>query len=344
MASLGPKCYHSGVYPMEADLVSVPAPSRTVSLRLSVTDRCQMRCTYCMPAEGIEKIQRQDVLSFEEIIRFVRAVKSRFMISKVHITGGEPLARSGIVDLVAKLADEGLPDLALTTNGQLLADMARDLRRAGLRRVNISLDSLDEATYRAVTRNGHLQPVLDGLEAALRHGLNPVKLNTVVLKGLNDHEVVDMARFGLARGCPVRFLELMPIGCAASACDGLFVPSRIVRSALEKVLQLRRLPHQPGASSRNFLALDRGGQRGIVGFISPNTEPFCQGCNRLRLTSEGRLISCLARGRGPRIRSCLRDHSVIDRRRLLEIIEQQVAGKCGRAGYDTPRFMAAVGG
>ncbi|NIA22096.1 MAG: GTP 3',8-cyclase MoaA [Anaerolineaceae bacterium] len=323
--------------------MSVPALSRTVSLRLSVTDRCQMRCAYCMPAGGIEKIQRQDVLSFEEIVRFVRAVRSRFAVSKVHITGGEPLARSGIVDLVAKLANLGLEDLALTTNGQLLADMAGDLRRAGLRRVNVSLDSLDEATYRAVTRNGRLQPVLEGIEAALRHGLNPVKLNTVVLKGLNDHEVVDMARFGLACGCPVRFLELMPIGCAA-VFDDLFVPSRIVRSGLERVLQLRRLPHQPGASSRNFLAVDREGQQGIVGFISPNTEPFCQGCNRLRLTSEGRLISCLARGRGPRIRSCLRGHSGLQRRRLVEIIEQQVAGKCDRAGYDTPRFMAAVGG
>ncbi|NIA22343.1 MAG: radical SAM protein, partial [Anaerolineaceae bacterium] len=250
-----------------------------------------MRCVYCMPPEGIEKIQRRDILSFKEVVRFVRVVRSRFAVSKVHITGGEPLARSGIVDLLAKLVDLGLEDLALTTNGQLLADLAPDLKRAGLQRVNLSLDSLDEGTYRTITRNGHLPPVLKGLEAALRHGLSPVKLNTVVLAGLNDHEVVDMVRFAIAHGCQIRFLELMPIGCAASACDGLFVSNRILRNRIEDVLSLRPLPRQPGASSRNFLAVDRRGRQTVVGFISPNSEPFCGDCNRLRLTSEGRLIS-----------------------------------------------------
>ena len=298
-----------------------------------------------MPPDGIKKIERRDVLSFEEMLRFIRGVKSQFTLSKVHITGGEPLIRSGIVGFVEELANEGLPDLAMTTNGQRLADMAADLKRAGLQRVNISLDSLRADRYQTLTRTGRLSPVLRGIDAAITHGLSPVKINSVILKGVNDDEVVDIARFALEHGCQVRFLELMPIGCAAApAYADRFVDSLTVRRRLEEVLQLRPLPRRPGVSSRSFVAKDPQGRQGIVGFISPNTSPFCGDCNRLRLTSEGRLIACLARGTGPRIRDLLRDQSAAARQQLVELIEQHLAAKCGRAGYDTPRFMAAVGG
>ncbi len=315
-----------------------------LSLRVSVTDRCQLRCSYCMPADGVAKRPPGETVRFEEIIRFVRAAKSGFGLSKVHITGGEPLVRTGIVELVRLLAQENIPDLALTTNGQMLAGMAGKLKRAGLNRINLSLDSLNDETFRKLTGGGRLYQSLSGIRASLDHNLRPLKLNTVVLRGINDHEVASIARFGLARTYHVRFLELMPIGCAKDTFDDHFVSSVEVRARLQNCLDLQPLPHEPGQSSRTFLASDRHGRSGIIGFISPTSHPFCSECRRMRLTSSGRLICCLARGSGANIRHLLQNDSTAAAENIQLAISQQLSQKPAIRQFQTPAPMVAVGG
>ncbi len=318
--------------------------ANSLSLRISITDRCQLRCRYCMPPEGVPKKDHRDILSFEEIVRFVRTLKTGFGISKVRITGGEPLVRPGIVELVRLLSREGIADLALTTNGQKLAQLAGDLKRAHLQRVNISLDSLDEKTFWKLTGQGRLQRSLEGIKAALHHGLKPLKINMVVLRGINDHEVTSLARFGLDLGCQVRFLELMPIGCAKETFDELFVPALEIRHRLENCFSLKEITSGPSQSSRNFQALDRLGRRGILGLISPTTQPFCQGCKRVRLTSTGQLISCLARGCGPNVRNLLQKDAPSTARTLQRLVGEQLCRKRSDRKFHTLSPMVSVGG
>ncbi len=315
-----------------------------ISLRISVTDRCQLRCLYCMPSEGVPICDHRDILRFEQIVRFVRVVKSRFGLSKVHITGGEPLVRPGIVELVAMLAAEDIGDLAMTTNAQHLGRLAGPLRKAGLHRLNVSLDTLNDQTFASLTRGGRVPPVLEGIQAALDEGLSPVKLNTVVLRGYNDGEVVDLAVWAIDHGCLVRFLELMPIGCAKSVFENLFVPASEIRRSLEKSFALAPLDYHPGESTRYFLASDSHRRRGKIGFITPQTDPFCGGCRRLRLTSTGTVISCLAKGHGLDIRAVLRDGSQSAEKTLGDILGAELDSKGIRCGFDTGRAMVTVGG
>lgn len=317
---------------------------RPISPRLSITDRCQLHCLYCMPPYGVRKLSLPKVLGFEEIIRFVRMVKRRFGVSKVHITGGEPLLRPGVTDFVAMVACENIADLALTTNGQLLGTLALSLKRVGLHRVNISLDSLNTETFRWLTRGGELHHTLAGIEAALHCGLDPVKLNVAVLRNVNSHELVDIARFGLERGCEVRFLELMPIGPAAERFGDFFVPSGEVLTKLGEAFDLHPAPAQSSSSSRNYMARDSQGRRGIIGFISSQTAPFCHDCRRLRLTATGQLIGCLARGEGPNIRPFLRDDDSCDREPLVEAIHNTLRLKRNAGRFSTRELMAKVGG
>lgn len=317
---------------------------RSVSLRISVTDRCQLRCIYCMPLEGVPKLPHGDILSFEEIVRFVRAMQAGFDLLKVHITGGEPLVRQGITQLVAGLAALRIPDLVLTTNGQLLGGSALDLKHAGLQRITISLDSLNHQTYQTITRGGDLKMTLAGIKGALQAGFAPVKINVVVMRGLNDNEVADIAHFGLTQGCQVRFLELMPIGCAkAQFCDR-FVSSAEVRQRLESSFRLTPLEHDARRSSRNFLAVGRQGVSGMIGLISSKSQPFCAGCTRLRLTSTGQLIACLAHDESMATREFLQTDTPQAARALQELALRQVDGKCSRTVFDTERAMASVGG
>ncbi len=315
-----------------------------ISLRISVTDRCQLRCLYCMPPEGVPKRDHQDILRFEEIVRFVRVLKSHYELSKVHITGGEPLVRPGIVKLVEMLATEGVEDLALTTNGQCLGPMARDLKLAGLDRVNISLDSLDEKTYALLTRGGQLKCTLEGIQAALREGFSPVKLNTVVLRGRNDAEVTNMTHWAIEHHCRIRFLELMPIGCAKENFQNWFVPASEVRTRLERLFTLTAFAHRAGRSSRNFLACDSHGLQGVIGFISPQSEPFCRECRRVRLTSTGQLIACLARGRDLDVRDLLQGDAQHIERAVDKILDSKLAPNRVHNEFDTNRTMASVGG
>lgn len=321
-----------------------PQHRRAVSLRISITDRCQLRCVYCMPLEGVPKLPPGDILSFEEIVRFVRAMQAGFDLLKVHITGGEPLVRKGITQLVASLAALRIPDLALTTNGQLLAGKALDLKHAGLQRVTISLDSITNKTYQTITRGGDLQRTLDGIKGALQAGLAPVKINVVVMRGLNDNEVTDIAQFGLAQGCHVRFLELMPIGCAKAQFHNRFVSSAEVHRRLAVSFRLTAMDHDTRRSSRNFLAVGRQGASGTIGLIASKSHPFCAGCTRLRLTSTGQLIACLAHDASLAIREFLQADTPQAVQALQKLALRQIDGKCSRTVFDTERAMASVGG
>lgn len=309
-----------------------------------MTDRCSLRCVYCKPAEGWPLAPRRDVLRFEEMVHVARALDRHLGLMGVRLTGGDPLQRADFVELVRMLALEGVPDLALTTNGQQLAPMAAALKAAGLRRVNISLDTLRPETFRTLTQGGNLQVTLEGIDAALQAGLAPVKLNVTVLRNVNDREVVDLARFGLERGCQVRFLELMPIGPAARRHAAWFVPAREVRARLRTAFDLAPLPPESGATSRNVAARDRAGLSGVLGLVAPITAPFCAGCRRLRLTATGRLLGCLARPEGTDLRPLLRGPGPASDTQLAAEARQAVAVKHRGRRFTDQTVMAAVGG
>ncbi len=265
---------------------------RTVrSLRLSVTDRCNLRCLYCMPGGRIAWLGRDLILSFEEIVKIVRLL-ARLGVREVRLTGGEPLLRQNLADLVGMLAAvDGIEHLALTTNGLLLAEMAGPLIRAGVRRFNVHVDSLDRETFERASRRSALGRVEEGLETLLRLGAVPVKINVVLMRGINDHEVLAFA--DLARRGPfkVRFIELMPIGDGERFEADRLVPGREVRARIEAAWPLVPAGRErPAAPARIFRFADGAGD---IGFINPVTEPFCRSCDRIRLTADGMLRNCL---------------------------------------------------
>ncbi len=322
--------------------MTAPTPS-TLALRISVTDKCQLRCIYCLPPEGVELLPHDDVLRFEEIVRFARAMTGAYDAVKVRLTGGEPLIRRDVVELVRMLAEIGPADLALTTNGQRLAEMADGLKRAGLRRVNVSLDSLREDTYAQFTRNGELSRTLAGIDAAVAAGLMPVKLNTNVARGVNSDEVGDLVRFAMDRGCEIRFLEMMPIGPAAELSRQWFVPSAEVLAALAEDFTVESAPTSRGSAARNYTVTDADGRTGTIGVISSCSEPFCAECDRLRLTSAGELIGCLALGKGVDIRPLLRGGEA-DEAKLQAAAATALGSKRDDLDFPTHRNMAGVGG
>ncbi|MFN3763563.1 MAG: GTP 3',8-cyclase MoaA, partial [Anaerolineae bacterium] len=285
-------------------------------LRVSVTDRCNLRCVYCMPEEGVTKFAHQDILRNEEIVRIVRiAVETGFV--HIRLTGGEPLVRQGIVDLVAELARiPGLDDLSMTTNGILLRQYAEPLARAGLRRINLSLDTLRPERFRQITRWGNLEDVLAGREAALAAGLRPVKINMVVVRGLNDDEVVDMARKTLEPDWHVRFIEVMPLGAGVHWSGDGVVSAAEIRARIEEALgPLTPVHGEIGIGPARYYRLP--GAAGTVGFISAVTEHFCHFCNRLRLTSDGRLLPCLLSSATIDLRTPLRNGATDEELRAL---------------------------
>ena len=263
-------------------------------LRISVTDRCNFRCTYCMPEEGMTWLPRSEVMSFEEIERLARVFVGRYGFEGIRLTGGEPTVRAHLPRLVAMLAalegPHGPIDVAMTTNGATLRQLAAPLREAGLRRVNVSLDTLDRERFRRMTRRDELTRVLDGIEAAKEAGFDPVKVNAVVERGTNDDEVVDLARFGRERGVEVRFIEFMPLDA-----DGQWGHSKVVGqdeivATIDAIFPLEQVPARGAAPADRFRYVDGGG---VVGVIPTVTKPFCGDCDRVRLTAEGKFRTCL---------------------------------------------------
>ena len=314
-----------------------------VSLRISVTNRCQARCLYCTPEKYLKR-NLKDVISFEEILRFVRTLDRRYEVEKVRITGGEPLLRNGLVDLIGTLSDMGIGDIALTTNGQSLKKQARSLKTAGLKRVNISLDSLNPETFTKLTRGCELSRTLDGIDTAIALGLTPVKINMVVMKDVNDGDIGEMANFGIERGVQVRFLELMPIGITDEQFKTWFVSSEVVMKRLSKTYAFTPLPVGVSHSSRNFTIENEQGKTGIVGLISPTTVPFCTGCRRLRLKADGKLVGCLARNNEYDIRPLLKDDQSVESPLFAETIETALHTKNGYGCFSNKIPMAEIGG
>jgi len=296
-----------------------------------------------MPPDGITKRPHADILSYEEIVRFVGIMGRATSLFKVRLTGGEPLVRPGIDQLVAMLAGLHIPDLALTTNGQSLAKLAAPLKAAGLARVNISLDSLNAQTYLKLSQGGVLDRTLDGINEALRCGFAPLRINMVVLRGVNDSEILDMVEFAIERGIQVRFLELMPVGVAATHYREWFFSSADVRTAIQTRYSLTPVLRDSSSTCRSFNLGDGTGVIGQVGFISACSEPFCHDCNRLRLTSDGRLLGCLASDIGIPIRPLLSSGP-----EGIQLLEQTIVGilaqKQVRSEFRQSQVMAAIGG
>jgi GTP 3',8-cyclase len=288
-------------------------------LRISVTDRCNLRCIYCMPPEGIPQVSHDEVLSYEEI-RTVAQSAAELGINKIRLTGGEPLVRADFPQLVKMLSQiNGVEDLSLTTNGILLKKYALELRQAGLSRANVSLDTLRADRFRYVTRLGELKGVLEGIEAATEAGLNPVKINTVVMRGVNDDEILDFAKMTYREGCHVRFIELMPFKGMAE-----FIPSIELRQRISLLGKLEPCASTTGDGPATYYRL--AGAEGTIGFISPLSElAFCSHCNRVRLTPDGKLRPCLLRDHEIDLRTPLRNNASIEQ--LKHLILKAVASK-----------------
>jgi cyclic pyranopterin phosphate synthase len=310
-------------------------------LRISVTDRCNLRCFYCMPEKGVPLLPREHLLTYEEIARVAGAAVG-LGITKVRLTGGEPLVRAGLVDLVSMLSRiECLDDLSLTTNGLLLADFAPVLKRAGLKRVNVSLDTFDAGRFRLITGGEGLEAVLKGIEVAKEAGLDPVKVNTVVIPGVNDDELLAFGQKSM-EGWHVRFIELMPFGQARSL-PALSVSQMAAR--LEEAFGPLTLALNRGGGPARYFRLP--GAKGTIGFISPVSQHFCFACNRLRLTAEGKLRPCLLRETEVDLRTPLRVG--VSAEELKGIIRKTVAEKPLKHCLEEKKFpdvgcMARVGG
>lgn len=293
-------------------------------LRISVTDRCNLRCIYCMSSDGVYLISHEDILTYEEIHLIVKAA-AELGISKIRITGGEPLVRLGVPELIRMLAQiKGIDDISLTTNGVLLGRYAAELKSAGLRRVNVSLDTLKPEKFEFITRAGRLEDVLQGIEAAKSVGLTPVKLNMVVMAGINDDELPDFAAKTINEEWHVRFIECMPV---ASASASVGTPKSIsaseMRERIEKMGKLEPCLPEVGNGPAKYFRFPNA--KGTVGFITPISEHFCFKCNRLRLTSDGKLRPCLMSEDEIDLREPLR--SGVSQEGLKQLIEKAVAKK-----------------
>lgn len=324
-------------------------------LRISLTDRCNLRCIYCMPEQGIEQTTHDEILRVEEIARFAR-IAARAGIRRVRLTGGEPLVRKGVVELVRDLAGtDGIEEVSLTTNGVLLPDMAETLRAAGLSRVNISLDTLDAAQFSYITRRGRLADVLAGIDAALDAGLDPVKLNCVAVRSL-DQDFTAFARLSVERPLHVRFIEYMPVGHSGGV-DGAgwtqadSIPAEELRATIDEGLAVCGLPAlEPvaaddvpgGAGPARYWRIP--GAAGTVGFISGMSNHFCAECNRLRLTADGKLRPCLFSDDELDVRAALRDDG--GDAEVERVLLAAVGAKPDEHGgeTETARNMSQIGG
>jgi GTP 3',8-cyclase len=273
-------------------------------LRISVTDRCNFRCTYCMPLDEYEWIDKREILTFEELARLA-ALFVQLGVEKIRLTGGEPLVRQNLDHLVAKLSTiDGLKDLCLTTNGALLANQIDALRRAGLKRVNISIDSLDPDRFRKMTKRGDLSKVLEGIFAAKAAGLAPIKLNAVVERGVNDDDIVPLVEFSREHGFAMRFIEYMDVGNANNWTSEKLVSKKEIIERISERYPLREVGRDQGSAPSVDYEFADG--KGDIGVIASVTEPFCSSCTRIRLTADGKIVTCLFSQLGHDIKALLR--------------------------------------
>ena len=315
------------------------------NLRISVTDRCNLRCTYCMP-EDVTFLEKSELLTFEEIAQFVRIV-APLGIDKIRLTGGEPLLRRDLPRLVAMLTPiPGIKDIGLTTNGLLLAQQAQPLFDAGLRRINISLDTLDPARFRQITRRDGLEHVIAGIMAAKRAGFAPVKINAVSIRGITEFEVVPLARFAREHGLEMRFIEYMPIGADAWEREKVYFAHEILDQLERDVAPLVPVnDYDPRSPAMEFQYTDGGGRVGMIASVS---RPFCRSCNRVRLTAEGKLRNCLFALDEIDLKPLLRNGAPAEA--IAALVRGNIAAKWEGHEINTARFikplrtMHAIGG
>lgn len=313
-------------------------------LRISVTDRCNFRCTYCMPAEGLEWLPRSEVLSFEEIHRVSRIFVERFGVEGIRLTGGEPTVRANLPRLISQLSGLGV-DLAMTTNGATLRNNAEELRSAGLRRINISLDTLHADRFEQMTRRNELANVLAGIDAAVTAAFSPVKINTVIERGVNDDEIVDLARFGRERGVEVRFIEFMPLDASSHWANDQVVGQDEIVERISEVFPLEQMPARGAAPADRWRYLDGAG---TVGVIPSVTKPFCGDCDRVRLTAEGQFRTCLFATDEFDLREIMRsggDDDALAERIIAAVGTKWAGHQINRVEFIRPnRSMSQIGG
>ena len=317
-------------------------------MRVSITDRCNLRCRYCMPEEGLSLLNHENILRYEEILRIVRSAASLGII-KVRVTGGEPLVRRGVLDFLKALHEvEGLQEITLTTNGVLLKEMARPLLETGVKRINVSLDSLNPEKYSHITRGGDLQKVLDGIHAAQDVGFSPIKVNVVVIKGFNDDEVFDFAEMAVRNPYQIRFIELMSLDKSCAQNDS-YLANDSLQQQLMSVYDLEPVEKTVMSAGPASVYRIKGGI-GQLGFIGAGNRHLCQACNRIRLTADGRLRTCLLSNKEIDIQSVLRrgcnDRELTDR--IAAAILDKAEARDDEVGADKPkkciRPMSAIGG
>jgi cyclic pyranopterin phosphate synthase len=317
-------------------------------LRVSLTDRCNLRCAYCMPAEGLDWLPKPELLTDDELLRLIRLAVTRLGVSEVRFTGGEPLLRRGLPDIVRRAADlRPRPEISLTTNGIGLDRLAVPLRAAGLNRINVSLDTLSAEVFATLTRRNRLSDVLAGLAAAAGAGLIPVKVNTVLMRGVNEHEAPALLRFCLARGYQLRFIEQMPLDAQHGWRRDEMVTADEILSALSTEFSLAALdPGERGSAPAERFTVDGGPQ--TVGIIASVTRPFCGACDRVRLTADGQLRNCLFARAENDLRTPLRAGASDDE--LAAQWQRCIAAKLPGHGINDPGFlqparpMSAIGG
>jgi cyclic pyranopterin phosphate synthase len=301
-------------------------------LRISVTDRCNFRCAYCMPEEGMEWLERGGILTYEEIERIASILVNQAGVKSIRLTGGEPTVRARLPLLVARLAALGV-ELSMTTNGATLALIANDLRSAGLQRINISIDTLRPDRFRALTKRNELKAVIDGIHAAVAAGFNPVKLNVVPMRGINDDEILDFLDFGRDNGVTVRFIEFMPLDAQGQWSNERVVTAREILDAAAGRFDFSPISRGSSPAER-FRFADGGGEFGVIASV---TEPFCEACDRMRLTADGQLRNCLFALGHTDLRSLLR--SGASDTEILEAISGEVQKKLAGHSINQVHFI-----
>ncbi|SFC39376.1 GTP 3',8-cyclase MoaA [Clostridium uliginosum] len=307
-------------------------------LRISVTELCNLRCKYCMPEKGIDKCSHNDILRIEEFLKIAKSFVS-MGIDKIRITGGEPLVRKGVLTLIKGISQiEGVNDLAMTTNGIFLKEYAKDLKEVGLNRVNVSLDTLNASKYKHITNGGNISKVLEGIEEAKKVGLTPIKLNVVLIKDFNEDEIEDFINLTKDYEIDVRFIELMPIGALKYWALNRYLSSDVV---LEKNKELIKIENADKSSPAKYYKLPNG--KGRVGIINPISCKFCDNCNRLRLTADGKIKTCLHSDDETDIGKVLRSGENIDNT-IVEIVNSKPKEHNLEQGDYINRTMTTIGG